>query len=186
VGVVLFGVTYGILNVGTYVDAQDFADKPAAEQTNLLAGQVVRHDGAYAHGAYGVAGTFGVIGSLASGLAFVLVSIAAMRVGLLTRFMGILGAIVGATFVLPLDQPGVIRSFWIIAIGFLILGRWPNGVPPAWASGREEPWPSQQQLREARDRARGDEGGGGTRPASMKADAASPATAARKKKRKRR
>ena len=71
-----------------------------------------------------------LLGSFALGFAFVMLAMNAMRVGLLTRFMGVLGMIVGATFVLPLDQQGIIRSFWLVALGFLIVGRWPSGVPP--------------------------------------------------------
>ncbi len=94
-----------------------------------------------------VAGTIiQLLGSLSLGFAFVLVGLHAMRVGLLTRFMGILGMIAGATFVIPLDQQGIIRSFWLGAVGFLIAGRWPSPVP-AWETGRAEPWPSSRQPR---------------------------------------
>ena len=91
-----------------------------------------------------VAGTvIQLLGSLSLGFAFVLIGLHAMRVGLLTRFMGILGMIAGATFVIPLDQQGIIRSFWLGAVGFLIAGRWPSPVP-AWETGKAEPWPSRQ------------------------------------------
>ena len=94
-----------------------------------------------------VAGTIiQLLGSLSLGFAFVLVGLHAMRVGLLTRFMGILGMIAGATFVVPLDQQGIIRSFWLGAVGFLIAGRWPSPVP-AWETGKAEPWPSNRQPR---------------------------------------
>jgi hypothetical protein len=68
--------------------------------------------------------------------------------------MGVLGIIVGVLFVIPIGSPvPVVQAFWLGALAYLLSGRWPNGVPPAWASGRAEPWPSQQQMR---DRARGD------------------------------
>jgi hypothetical protein len=51
------------------------------------------------------------------------------------------------------DLP-IIQSFWLAAIAVLIAGRWPNGVPPSWRSGKAEPWPSQQELREQREQAR--------------------------------
>jgi hypothetical protein len=86
----------------------------------------------------------------------VLIALNAMRVGLLTRFMGVLGIIVGVTFVLPLDQQGIIRVFWLGALGVLFLGRMPSGVPQAWTTGNAEPWPTQQQLREQRQAARGE------------------------------
>ncbi len=78
-----------------------------------------------------------------------LVGLHAMRVGLLTRFMGILGMIAGATFVVPLDQQGIIRSFWLGAVGFLIARRWPSPVP-AWETGKAEPWPSNRRPRAQR------------------------------------
>lgn len=97
-----------------------------------------------------VAGTIlQLLGSLSLGFAFVLVALHAMRVGLLTRFMGILGMIAGATFVLPLDQQGIIRAFWLGAAGFLIAGRWPSPIP-AWETGTAVAWPSARQSREAR------------------------------------
>ena len=60
-----------------------------------------------------------------------------MRVGLLTRFMGVLGVIVGVAVapILPIDQQGIIRVFWLAALGMLFLGRWPSGTPKAWATG---------------------------------------------------
>ena len=103
-----------------------------------------------------VAGTIlQLLGSLSLGFAFVLVALHAMRVGLLTRFMGILGMIAGATFVLPLDQQGIIRAFWLGAVGFLIAGRWPSPVP-AWTTGQAEPWPSAREARDARAARRGE------------------------------
>ena len=91
-----------------------------------------------------------LLGGFALGFTFVMLCMNAMRAGLLTRFMGVLGMIVGATFVLPLDQQGVIRAFWLLALGFLIYGRWPSGMPPAWQTGEAVPWPSQAELREQR------------------------------------
>jgi hypothetical protein len=78
-------------------------------------------------------------GRLALGAAFVLVCLNAMRAGLLTRFMGVLGIIVGALLVIPLGSPlPIVQVFWLLALGALILGYWPSGVPPAWESGRGE------------------------------------------------
>lgn len=122
----------------------------------------------------------GLAGTFAFAFAFVLIPLNAMRVGLLTRFMGILGVIVGVTVVLPLDQQGVIRSFWLVSLGFLLLGRWPNGGPPAWQTGRAEPWPSQQAMREARQQA---EPAAPPAPDGPATDAPSPATSKRKRKR---
>lgn len=84
----------------------------------------------------------------------------AMRVGLLTRFMGVLGIIVGAALilgsVLPFAGSGfpLVQAFWLIGLGLIYLDRWPGGVPPAWSAGEARPWPTQLQLREARERER--------------------------------
>ncbi|HSD78163.1 MAG TPA: hypothetical protein VLA98_12190, partial [Solirubrobacteraceae bacterium] len=129
------------------------------------------------------------------GFAIVMTALNAMRAGLLTRFMGILGIIVGATVVLPLDQLGIIRSFWLAALGALILGRWPAGVPAAWTTGEAVAWPTQQQVREQRERRRREAAGGPSH--APRADAppstprpeprtGEPHSASKKKRRKRR
>lgn len=90
------------------------------------------------------------VGRLSLGLAFVLVCINAMRAGLLTRFMGILGCLVGALFVIPLVSLPIVQSFWLVALVPLFLAQWPNGTPRAWLSGKAEPWPSSAEVREQR------------------------------------
>ena len=87
------------------------------------------------------------------GVGFVLVCLNAMRVGLLTRFMGALGIIAGALLVLPIGGPlPIVQAFWLTALAISIGNRWPGAVPPAWTTGRAEPWPSQQQVREAKQK----------------------------------
>ena len=93
-------------------------------------------------------------GQLSLGFAFVIISLNAMRVGLLTRFMGVLGIIVGVLFVIPLGTLQVVQPFWLLTLTALFLGRWPNGVPPAWKTGKAQPWPTQQEMREERDKAK--------------------------------
>jgi len=83
-------------------------------------------------------------------VAFVLVSLAAMNQGLLTRFMGYLGMFAGALVLFQITQVPVVQTFWLLAIAYLISGRWPTGVPPAWRSGRSEPWPSSAEMRARR------------------------------------
>ena len=74
-----------------------------------------------------------------------------MRVGLLTRFMGVLGIICGALIVLPILSPlPIVQTFWLGAMAVLLAGRWPNGLPPAWETGEAVAWPSQSEVREAR------------------------------------
>jgi hypothetical protein len=129
-----------VVQANDFASGNDFSSSAARDALGgsvLLAGQLLRQ-----------------VGILALALGFVLVSLNAMRAGLLTRFMGVLGIIAGALFVLPLGSSlPIVQSFWLMALGALLMGRWPGGEPPAWASGQAEPWPSQQELRERRQAA---------------------------------
>ena len=106
----------------------------------------------------------------------------AMRVGLLTRFMGVLGIIVGVTFapILPLDQQGIIRVFWLAALGRAVRSAAGRAASPRRGRpGEAEPWPTQQQLREQRDAARARAPRrGATRARSRARAGAAPPTAA--------
>jgi hypothetical protein len=88
-----------------------------------------------------VAGALTSAGSLSLAFWFVVGSLNAMRVGLLTRFMGVLGVVIGPGLLLLPPIPFVM-TFWLIALGLLFLGRWPRGLPPAWTTGDAVPWPS--------------------------------------------
>jgi hypothetical protein len=130
-------------------------------------------------------------GRLALGAAFVLVCLNAMRAGLLTRFMGVLGIIVGALLVIPLGSPlPIVQVFWLLALGALILGYWPSGVPPAWRSSEAVPWPSSSESREARRAEMQRRRGGPERPESEEEPVEVPAgrehPSSKKRKRKRR
>ncbi|HVS28474.1 MAG TPA: hypothetical protein VHE14_02920 [Solirubrobacteraceae bacterium] len=132
----------------------------------------------------------GQAAALALAFSFVIVSLNVMRVGLLTRFMGMFGIIVGVLSVLPLVPgvpPPVLQAFWLGALALLLSGRWPN-TPPAWASGRAEPWPTQQELREQREASGGKNAPAATsKPVAATAEGTSePTPAKRKRKRKKR
>lgn len=68
------------------------------------------------------------------------ISYYAMRVGLLTRFLGVWGVGAGAaTAVLPIGD--ALFLGWIASIGLLAYGYWPGeGRPPAWDKGVAIPW----------------------------------------------
>lgn len=97
---------------------------------------------------------------LAAGV--LLVALNAMRQGLLTRFMGYLGIFAGVLTLFQITQIPVVQTFWLLALGYLFLGRWPTGVPPAWRSGRAEPWPSSSQMRAERAAGAASRRGGGS------------------------
>jgi hypothetical protein len=136
----------------------------------------------------------GLPGALGLALALVLICLNAMRVGLLTRFMGVLGIITGALQILPLGGPlPVVQTFWLLLLAVLFVGRWPQGQPPAWRTGNAEPWPSSAEIRAQRQKAQAVERGETVdvepepEPQPVGASATpSPATSAAKRKRKRR
>jgi hypothetical protein len=80
-------------------------------------------------------------GLLLVAVGIVMVSLNAMRVGLLTRFLGYLGIIAGVLTIIPLVPIPIVEAYWLLALAYLFSGRWPSGVPPAWSTGRSEPWP---------------------------------------------
>jgi hypothetical protein len=97
----------------------------------------------------------GEFSALLLAVAFVMVSLQAMNVGLLSKFMGYLGMFAGALVLFQITQVPIVQAYWLAAIAVLLAGRWPNGTPPAWRSGRAEPWPSSAELRAKRAAAGG-------------------------------
>jgi hypothetical protein len=67
-------------------------------------------------------------------------SLAAARVGLLTRFLGYFGA--GAAVAFPIvGLPGQgLMVGWLASVGLLMLGWWPGGRGPSWTTGEIGPW----------------------------------------------
>jgi hypothetical protein len=145
--VLIGGVGYVALNVihevalavqaHSFSDGHDFGNK-AVEKALL------------ASGGGGVAlSLLGLLAALALAIGTVAVSVGAMRAGLLPRWMGMLGAVAGLLF-LPFFATATLQlipTFWMVAVGVLLLRRWPNGDPPAWAAGEARPWPSQGRGR---------------------------------------
>jgi uncharacterized membrane protein len=92
----------------------------------------------------------GQLAALLMAVSFVLVCMQALRVGLLTKFMGYLGMFAGALVLFQITQVPVVQLFWLVALGYMISGRWPTGVPAAWRTGRAEAWPSGSERRARR------------------------------------
>jgi hypothetical protein len=129
---------------------------------------------ALTHGAINVGSQYlDLITALALMAGMIVVSVNAMRVGLITRWMGVLGIFSGILVFLPIGGATleIVPAFWLVAIGILYLERWPNGDPPAWASGEARPWPTQAERRAERE---GAEAPGGTRAKSRPALDAGP------------
>jgi hypothetical protein len=135
----------------------------------------------------------GYIGQFLIAAGLLLVSLNAMRAGLLTRFLGILGVVSGVVSVFPQLMPlPVVQAFWLVALGLMLLGRGRTPLPPAWQTGNAEPWPSPQQAaerrREAEERRQGvvPERERKREPQPKRAPAARPHPSSKKRKRKRR
>jgi hypothetical protein len=76
----------------------------------------------------------GFSGVIALAFWFVKGCLDALRVGLLSRFMGVIGIAMGPALVFGFGT--LLMPVWLIALGSLYLGFWPRGVPPAWPEGR--------------------------------------------------
>lgn len=144
-GAVLVAVSGIAQAIGVVVDAGAFAGAPPQEQTSDAAREVLQSPVVVA------AGVLRLLGVFSLGIGFIYLALNGMRVGLLTRFMGVLGIIVGVLFIIPIGSSlPIVQAFWLAGLGLLFLGRWPSGQPPAWITGEAQPWPTQQELREAR------------------------------------
>jgi hypothetical protein len=134
--------------------------------------------------------SLGLSGALALAFATIMIAQNAMRVGLLTKFLGILGIVVGALYVLGMVFPlgtDVIRLFWLIAVGLVILGWWPGGRGPTWETGVAEEWLSPAQRR-AVEQAEAEQAAAEAAPANGNGadDAVTRTRSPRKRKKKRR
>ena len=99
-------------------------------------------------------------------IGLVLTVLRGARVGLMPRWLRTFG-IIGGVLMLPfftatLYTLQVIPAGFLVALGFLFMGRLPGGDPPAWAAGEAIPWPSATR------------GGGAPEPQSANGGGGSP------------
>jgi hypothetical protein len=144
VGVALLNVIHEVLLVveaHKFVGGSDFTAK-AVDQALLTTGSVGI-----------VLGLLGLIAALALAVGMIAVMLGSMRAGLLPRWLSVLGILSGLLF-LPFfgtTTLQLIPTFWLVATGILLMERYPNGDPPAWAAGEARPWPTQADRRVERD-----------------------------------
>jgi hypothetical protein len=142
IGAVLFGVAWIAWGFGRIADARELLDGPGtiAEVQDI--------------GDTGLSRASEVLlgpAALVLTIGMVLVSLNAMRAGLLTRFMGALGMVAAALQVIQYGAGiPLVLAFWLAGLAVLFLGHRPGGDPPAWRTGREEPWPSAREQAAAR------------------------------------
>lgn len=143
VGPILLAVAGVLVQLNLVDRAGEFVDLQARMQTETRADDLVADRPVLIQ-------SLGLSGALALAFATIMIAQNAMRVGLLTKFLGILGIVVGALYVLGMIFPlgtDVIRLFWLIAVGLVILGWWPGGRGPTWETGVAEEWLSTAQRR---------------------------------------
>jgi len=128
--------------------------------------------------------------ALAAGMIATMVN--ALRVGLVPRWMGILGIFTGLLIFLPIGgaELQIVPAFWMVMMGILYAGRWPNGEPPAWVAGEARPWPSGAERRAgvAAERAAKRGGNGRAAPSAVAGDVvpgSTPASSGSSRKRRR-
>lgn len=106
-----------------------------------------------------------LLAALALTAGMIAVSMGAIRTGLLTRWMGVIGIFSGILIFLPIGGATleIVPAFWMLGMGVLYLGRWPGGDPPAWAAGEARPWPTQAERRAEAEREQAQGGAGGAK-----------------------
>jgi hypothetical protein len=178
VGAVLAAVATVISGVGTVFAVRDFLDGP---RTVDAAGDVATNS------LLQTANLLSLLAPLLLAAGVLLVALNAMRVGLLTRFLGILGMICGGLAVLSQFVFAFVATFWLVAIGLVFLNQPESTVPPAWRTGKPEPWPSQREVAESRRAARAQPGKPGPEvtpePVAAAPGPAHPSSKKRKRKR---
>lgn len=139
--------------------------------------EAVTHNGIYTALAY-LTPLAGI--ALAAGM--IMTVLGGSRAGLLPRWVAMVGGVSAVLLLLPTAVLDLVPAFWMVAMGILMMERWPSGDPPAWASGEAIPWPTQAELRE------GKEGGaakGGAAKGEVAPEPALPVKSSSRKRRKR-
>lgn len=140
-------IAYAVSRVAYAIEAIDIADDFASGEP--IRGKAGGDRAADLSDVNPVVVALQVAGTVGVAFLFVMLPLRARRVGLLSPFIGVLGAIAGVLVVLPFAGISpAIQAFWLGAVGALFLGRWPGGRGPAWESGEPEPWPTAAQRRE--------------------------------------
>ncbi|MCK9250494.1 MAG: hypothetical protein M0P31_16155 [Solirubrobacteraceae bacterium] len=148
------GVVYGVGNIAAQVyygiQFADFLDLPEALQTNAAADDVF----STLRDAPGLQVPV-QLGMLFFSVSLAVAAITGMSVGLITRFMGIMGiAVVILPVLFQADSEGFLQSFWLIALAVLLLRTGPTVRPAAWGVGEAVPWPTRAEQIEQAERER--------------------------------
>jgi hypothetical protein len=179
-GPILVGIAGILVQLDLNDAATEFFDSGA--QTEARAEDL-------ANNASALAQSVGLSGALALAFSTILISQSAMRTGLVSRFIGILGIVVGAIFVVGTLFPlgtDFVQLFWLLALGLIFIDRWPGGRGPAWESGEAIEWPTAAERRAEIEQAQAAEQRPVADADAAPAGEASTRTRSSRKKRKRR
>lgn len=115
----------------------------------------------------------GLIATLALMVGMIATVLNALRVGLLPRWMAIVGMFAAVLIFIPIGgaELEVVQAFWMVMMGILYIGKWPNGEPPAWAAGQARPWPAGGQRARAGANGASSLSGGDAKPSAAGAAA---------------
>lgn len=93
-----------------------------------------------------IAASIGLAGAVALGFAFVMNCYYGIGTGLITRFTGAVGIVIGFATVLPiLGASGILQVFWLSAMALMLIGP-DERKPAAWPAGRAVPWQKYGQV----------------------------------------
>jgi hypothetical protein len=85
-------------------------------------------------------------GSLALAFWFVKGCLDAMRIGLLDRFTGVIGILIGPGLVIFSGLFQFVLPVWLLAVAGLFVGRSFRSIPPAWEAGEAVSLPSAREA----------------------------------------
>ena len=150
VGGILFAITSTIQPILLVEMSKDFANKSG------LSFDEYKH--LFQAGIPTLIGVGIFLGSVCLAFGVVIASLRAMKVGLFTRFIAMVGVVAGLGLLPPeiigtFVGPGVVLFIFSVATWFLMVAaiasnRWPAGRPPAWDDGEAHPWPTAAERRE--------------------------------------
>jgi len=136
-GPVIVALTMPLFMIGTISAASDFSK--AANQTVKVADDLMQ-GGFITAARYALA-----FGLFLTAIAFVMVCIYSIRVGLLTTLTGGVGVAIGVLYVIgamyaePVPLATLIEIFWIGAVAIMLASN-PSQKPPAWPAGTPISW----------------------------------------------
>jgi hypothetical protein len=144
-GVVAFVVVAVSTAIGFFEVREVARDFVASGSQTLSRAEVTLSD-ARGEGMLQVANVMQIIGGALFGLWISITSLEVMRVGLLTRFLGIFGIGAGVATVIGIPVGTALFLAWLGSLGLMAFGYWPGGRPAAWDTGHAVSWQENDQI----------------------------------------